>query len=911
MMSVETKVQIRKRAAYEVEADHNVSEEGSGKFVNEKMFDFGRYTIEDRAVPDFRDGHKPVHRRLIYALYNMQGSPNGTFMKCTRPVAECFVAGTLINMKHGVKCIEDIKTGDYVQTSNGFKKVTETFIMPSRETVNVRLSDKSENVCTPNQEFKVLNEHTFELVWKRADKLKSGEYVASIEIKRASLQFGIADLLRRFSSDLPKQIEDDFVHRGITFKRVISVTTAKTQDTFDIQVNEDHEFIANGVLVHNCMGKYHPHGSSYMSLVEMTWERYPLINGQGNFGSLLGDPPAADRYVECRVSKLVKHHFSCIDVAEMSPTYSGEFNEPVVINTRLPFLLMNGASGIATGVTTKIPSHNVGELCQAFEYVARNWKTASVEGMLEFVKGPDFLYGGVVTSSKADLIELYRTGIGKLTFSCDYKIEPSEKNSSITNIVVTGFPDAFNTATFLSSTVPELTANHVIVDFDERYNKKTRELHFTLSVDNASALKKVVAALQSTTTYRFNVTKRKSGDDDGASTEFESTNLLKLSKDWLLWRMGEETKMLKLELKKLNASKFLEDCKIIALSHARIIFEATQQPNVTEERMTAYLVAKLKISNEQAETVLKFPIKDLSRFNERTIREKIKNLEAEIARVLNDLKRPMAIVVKYLREVVKDTDERRTRIGSRLQDERKMVQQGDARMFGVTTDGKLLGAIDEKGSNSGDLFVVPSYEGIAIFGRHGTVGFFGPSATGKAGVGFDSIVGAAGREAQFLIALGANGHVLKVEQNRDSNKGIPVFLKDTETNIGLGANDQDILVAWGENGETKSVKIASLGMSRKNVRGTKVFGFSPIRAVAIHRGQKLITSDGNSLSVKSADGLGDATPFVLGPSRNLCILPGGRRKFIDGHAVLQAMRKGDVKSVFDASLSTGEPDAGK
>jgi DNA gyrase/topoisomerase IV subunit A len=735
----------KRKVVYEVGDDQNVSEESSGKFVDEKMFEFGRYTIEDRAVPDFRDGHKPVHRRLIYSLYGMQPSPNGTFMKCTRPVSDS-------------------------------------------------------------------------------------------------------------------------------------------------------------------MGKYHPHGSSFMSLVEMTWERYPLINGQGNFGSLLGDPPAADRYVECRVSKLVKHHFSCIDVAAMVPTYSGEFNEPIVINTRLPLLLMNGAMGIATGATTKIPSHNLGEICNAFEYVVRNWKTATTEGMLEFIKGPDFLFGGVLTSSKSEIVNLYKTGVGPLTFTCDYKIEPHPKNQSITNIIVSGFPDAFNTATFIGKTIPKLTEERVVVDFDEQYNKKTRELRFIISVDNAAALKKVLSELSCSVSYRFNITKRGNGEDDGASTEFESTNLLKLAKDWLLWRKDEEVKMLQLELKKLKAAKFLEDCKLLGMMNIQILADAVQQVKADPH---AYLVSKLKINQEQAETLLKFRLIDLSKLNEKALREKIKGIEAEIGRVNIELQKPMAIVVKHLREVGKDTDARRTRIGARLHDERKMVQQGEARVFGVTTEGKLLGAIDERGSNSGNVIAVPSFEGIAVFGVSGSVGFFGPSEQGKAGVGFDKVVGAASREAKFLVAVGKDGYVLKTEHNRDSNKSIPCFLKGVETIAGFGAWDGDTLIAWGENGESKSVKLASIKEVRKNTKGVKVFSFEPVRALIVRKGQKLFTLDGNSLSVSSADGIGDTTPIVIGSQRNICFYAGGRRKFMDGASVRSALRKGEIKAAFDATLFSEVQDAGQ
>lgn len=736
-------VKRRVSSDYSVDEDVNQVEVAAGKFVSEQMFDFGRYTIEDRAVPDFRDGHKPVHRRLIYAMYMMQGANSASYMKSARVTGET-------------------------------------------------------------------------------------------------------------------------------------------------------------------MGKYHPHGSAYGSLVELTYNRYPLVIGQGNFGSIKGDPAAAERYSECKVSKLVKHHFSCVDVAEMVPNYSGEFNEPLVINTRLPLLFMNGTSGIATGATTEIPSHNLGELCAAFEYIARNWKTATMAGVIELMRGPDFAYGGVVLSNKDEIRQVYENGQGPIRYSCDYKIEPDSRNQNVTNVVVIGFPDAFNIGSFIQNTIPKLKENRTIVGYREDYNKKTKELKLIISVDNQSALKKVLKELQCQQTYRFNVTIR--GDEDtGGTTAFrENVPFITMAKMWLNWRRVEEEKMLKLELKKLQAAKFLEDCKLHAMRNIQVLADAVQQVKLDPHD---YVMAKLKVKREQAETMLKFRLIDLQKLKEKELLDKIKGIEGDIARVNKDLSQLMVVVVRHLRELAKETDERRTRIGGRLQDERRMQQSGDPLIFAATIDGKLLGAIDERGSTNQLIYAAPSFDGCALFGASGLVGFFGPSNTGRAGAGLEKVVGIAGREAKYLVAIGSNGFVSKIEQNRDTNRSIPAFMKDTQLVYGGGANDGDMLLIWGTNDEYKAVKLNSIKAGRKGGRGQRVVNFEPAMAMVFRRGQKLMSNDGNSLSASSADGIGDAVPLAIGATRNLIVYKGGRRKIMDGASAKQELRAGNVVAIYDVTLPAEESNA--
>lgn len=724
-----------KIAGYTVKPDKHVTHERAGTFVTKKMFEYGRFTIEDRAIADFRDGHIPVRRRIAHELNEMGSSPTGSFLKVAR--------------------------------------------------------------------------------------------------------------------------------------------------------------VTGGVI-----GKWHPHAPPVGPLVNMTFDRYPLIDGQGNFGTIKGDPNGADRYIECRASKLLKPHFACAAVMDTVANYSAEFQEPLVINTRLPMLMMNGAFGTALGYVSNIPSHNLTELCLAFEYVARNWKTADVAGVLEHIKGPDFAFGGVLLSGKDELAVVYEQGWGKLRFSCDFKIEPHDKFPNVTNIVVHGFPDPFNVKTFVSKTIPAFKQDRVIVGYSEHYNKKTQELRLVISVDNPGALKRVLASLQCSATYRFNVTERKS--DDELDTEFiEHIPLVPLIRRWLLWRKAEEEKLMHLELAKLAASKFLEDCKLLAMLNIKILAAAIEQD---KEDTAAYLMRVMKnVTAEQIETMLGFRLKDLKRLDEGALRKKIQGIVAEIASVNRDLQRPMAIVVKHLQQVAATYgDARRTRSSGRLQDERKMVQTGDPIMFGVTADGKILGTVDEKGSNASTVLAAASFEGIAAFGAAGVVDFFGASSTGKAGVGLEKIVGVGSREAPFLFALGVNGCYNKIEQDRDSNKQIPVFLKETQLLFGGGCWDTDRLILWDAKENSKTIPVSELKCMRKNVKGVKI-PFKAVSAMLVREGQVLLTSDGRQMQARSAGNLGDAQLFACG-ARNLVIYKTGRRKFLTLDQLRTELNRGDIIAVYDATL---------
>src|SRR5450432_2884378 len=178
-------------------------------------------------------------------------------------------------------------------------------------------------------------------------------------------------------------------------------------------------FVKCARVVGDVMGKYHPHGdmSIYDALVRMAQEfslRYPLIDGQGNFGSVDGDNPAAMRYTECRLQRIANELLADIDkeTVDFVANYDGKELEPTVLPAKLPNLLVNGSSGIAVGMATNIPPHNLTEVCQAIIHVMGN-PACTVGDLMKFVRAPDFPTGGLICGT-AGIREAYETGRGRV-----------------------------------------------------------------------------------------------------------------------------------------------------------------------------------------------------------------------------------------------------------------------------------------------------------------------------------------------------------------------------------------------------------------------------------------------------------------------------------------------------------------
>jgi len=211
-----------------------------------------------------------------------------------------------------------------------------------------------------------------------------------------------------------------------------------------LKLDPDQSFKKSARVVGDVIGKYHPHGDSaiYDAMVRLAQDfamRYPLVDGQGNFGNIDGDNAAAMRYTEARLTQVSRLLLAGIDenAVDFRQTYDGESEEPVLLPAGFPNLLANGAQGIAVGMATSIPPHNVIELVDAAKHLIKH-PGASVETIMNFVKGPDFPTGGVLVEPEASILSAYQSGKGSFRLRANYVVE-REKNG-IWRLIVTEIP---------------------------------------------------------------------------------------------------------------------------------------------------------------------------------------------------------------------------------------------------------------------------------------------------------------------------------------------------------------------------------------------------------------------------------------------------------------------------------------
>jgi DNA gyrase subunit A len=283
------------------------------------------------------------------------------------------------------------------------------------------------------------------------------------EMRRSYLDYSMSVIIGRALPDVRDGLKP--VHRRILY----------TMQQMGLFPNRPTRKCAR--IVGDVMGKYHPHGNLavYDALVRLaqTWSmRYPLIFGQGNFGSVDGDPPAADRYTEAKLARVASSLLEDLDkdTVDFRPNYDGSEQEPDVLPTRIPNLLVNGSDGIAVGMATKIPPHNLTEIVDATITLINN-PQAKLHEVLKFVQGPDFPTAGII-HGKAGIVDAYKTGRGRFMMRAKAAIETLTKDKQA--IIVTEIPFQVNKARLVER-VADLVNNKVIDDISDIRDESDRD----------------------------------------------------------------------------------------------------------------------------------------------------------------------------------------------------------------------------------------------------------------------------------------------------------------------------------------------------------------------------------------------------------------------------------------------------
>lgn len=439
-------------------------------------------------------------------------------------------------------------------------------------------------------------------------------------------------------------------------------------------------------IVGDTMGKYHPHGDSsiYGALVNMAqdWStRYPLVDGHGNFGSVDGDGAAAMRYTEARLSKIAMEMLADInkDTVDFVPNFDETEKEPVVLPARYPNLLANGTNGIAVGMASNIPPHNVGELIDAVNKIIDNKiadRETSIEEVMAIVKGPDFPTGGVILGRKG-IEEAYRTGRGKIKIRAVSNIEPMENGKS--RIVVTELPYMVNKARLIEKIADLVKEKKIEGISDLRDETDQSGTRVVIELKRDANPNVVLNQL-----YRHTQLQDSYGVIMLALTKENQPkifNLLEMLQSYLSHQEEVVTRRTKFDLKKAEERSHILAGLLIALDNIDEVIKIIRGSQSTQEAKEK-LMERFSLSDAQAQAIVDMRLKTLTGLE----RKKIEDEQAELLKKIAYFKEILADEKKLLK-VIKDeslvvkgkyADERRTRIGideGELEDEDLITEE--------------------------------------------------------------------------------------------------------------------------------------------------------------------------------------------------------------------------------------------
>ncbi len=390
-------------------------------------------------------------------------------------------------------------------------------------------------------------------------------------------------------------------------------------------------------IVGEVLGKYHPHGDMavYEAMARMAQDfsmRYPLIDGQGNFGSVDGDPPAAMRYTEARLASLAMDMLVAIDkeTVDFSDNFDGTLYEPVVLPTAVPNLLVNGSTGIAVGMATSFPPHNMTEVCNALIFMLENWsrlEKISVDDLMQFIQGPDFPTGGIIVHEKGDgegLTAAYATGRGRIVVQAKAHVEDMGRGRA--RIIVTELPYLTNKSALIER-IAELARGGDLEGLSDLRDESDRQgLRIVLELAKTAEPEKVLAEL-----YRRTPMQSTFGVNMLALVDGEP-RLLSLKQSlrvYLEHRLDVTRRRSAFELARAREHVHILTGYRLALEHLDEVIKLIRSaPDAEQARQR--LMKRFKLSDAQARAILELPLKRLSALERKKIDEDYRATQGRI-----------------------------------------------------------------------------------------------------------------------------------------------------------------------------------------------------------------------------------------------------------------------------------------
>jgi DNA gyrase subunit A len=687
------------------------------------------------------------------------------------------------------------------------------------------------------------------------------------EMQQAYLEYAMSVIVARALPDVRDGLKP--VHRRILYSM------------HEMGLRPGAKYQKSAKVVGYVLGQYHPHGDSaaYESMVRMAQDfslRYPLVDGQGNFGSIDGDAAAAYRYTETRLAPMAEPLLADIekDTVPFMDNFDATSKEPVVLPTRIPNLLINGSMGIAVGMATNIPPHNLTEVIDALNHLIDN-KDADVTELAQFIKGPDFPTGGIIYNEK-DILNAYATGRGPILMRGEAEIVEAKKGFQI---IVNSIPYQVNKAELIIK-IADLVKEKKIEGIRDIRDESDKEgLRIAIDLKQDAFPRKVLNQIYKYTelqkAFHFNMLAL----IDGIQPQI--LGLKGLLEQFIEHRKVVVVRRTKFELQKAkDRAHILEGLKK-ALDHIDAIIKLIRASASKEEAFNN-LIKKFKFSDKQATAILEMKLQALAGLERKKINEELKEKQELIAyleSLLASPKKIMAVIKDEFKEIrEKYGDERRTKvIKSALKEigEEELVPEEDS-LFMITKAGyiKRMPPDDLKSQKRGGkglvgmatkeedvvshFFMANTHDNILFFTNSGKVfqtkGYEVPESSrqskGKAIANFlqvsptDQITAVVPipktQKGMFLFMATANGVIKKVDMDAfeqvRKNGMIAIKLKGDDSLgwvIPTSGNDQIVLVTSGGNAiRFKEKDVRPMGRSASGVLG-----------VRLEKGERVVGSD--------------------------------------------------------------------
>jgi len=472
------------------------------------------------------------------------------------------------------------------------------------------------------------------------------------EMRSSYLDYAMSVIVSRALPDVRDGLKP--VHRRILY----------AMDGLGLKHTTSHKKSAR--IVGEVLGKYHPHGdaSVYDAMVRMAQDfsmRYVLVDGQGNFGSVDNDPPAAMRYTEARLSRIAEQMLVDIDknTVDFMPNFDDSLKEPSVLPTRLPNLLVNGSSGIAVGMATNIPPHNLGEVCDAISYLIDN-PEAAIDELTQFIKGPDFPTAGIILGQEG-IKNAYATGHGRIVVRAKAHLV-SASGTGHRQIVITELPYQVNKAALVGR-IAELVKDKKIGGISELRDESDRQgMRIVIELRREAQSQQVLNNLYKYTSMQSAFFANMLALVDGQPQVISLKEALQY---YINFRREVITRRSRFELKGAKQrAHILEGLKIALTNIDKVI--ATIRKSKTAEVARQSLMAEFSLSQAQAQAILDMQLRRLANLERRKILDEYTEVLKTIA-YLEDLlanpKRILMLIKEDVDELKSEySDPRRTEI---------------------------------------------------------------------------------------------------------------------------------------------------------------------------------------------------------------------------------------------------------